>query len=422
MYAIYNTLLSFCQKAIDLAALIKIGKQRSKFWQFVQGHSNLLYKIENEFSLNDLPVIWFHASSLGEFAAIRPIIKRLKSTRECCVVTTFFSPSGIEALKQSHPDIDYVFYLPLDTQKNVYSFLSILKPKCAVFSISEYWFNYLDALTKLDIKIYLISAYIPKNSIFFKWYGKMYRKILFSYNHIFASDKDSYCNLKGLGILSSSICGDPLFDNAYMISRQKWRNHIIDKFTKGEKVFIAGSINDEKDLQLVSRLANKHKDTKFIFVPHAISEEILNRTIASIQGKSKLYCECNDETDFTETQVLIIDFIGALAYIYRYGTWVYIGGGFTPLLHSVIEPLVYGLPIAFGPQIHRKPTPNILIHLGIGQIVKSFNELDEWFSLLKNNSIELSRIKQAAINYVAENVGATESIVSKIENEIWSEK
>ena len=422
MHLMYNTLLTICQIAIKLVSRFRVLTPKSKFGQFINGHSGLLDQIKQEFSSNGLPVIWFHASSLGEFAAIRPIINQIKSNNACCIVLTLFSPSGIEALKENHPNIDYVFYLPLDTKENAERFLAILRPQCAIFSISEYWFNYLNNLKKIDIKTYLISAHITRSSVFFRWYGNAYRKILFTYNHIFASDKKSYLNLKELGLSSISVCGDPLFDNAYSISQQKWDDCIIDKFTKWEKVFIAGSISDERDLMLVSRLANKHQDTKFIFVPHAISEEILNKTIASIHGKSRLYSDCDENSDFTGIQVLIIDFIGALAYIYRYATWAYIGGGFTPLLHSVIEPLVYGLPISFGPQIHRKSTPNQLVDSKIGKIVRTFKDLDKWFTLLKDDTVELSRIKRTAMKYALENVGATEIIVNKIEEDIWGPK
>lgn len=136
-------------------------------------------------------------------------------------------------------------------------------------------------------------------------------------------------------------------------------------------------------MELISTLANNHRDTHFIIVPHEISEEVLNEIKFNLDGYALCYSECNESTDFSDTQALIIDYLGDLAYLYRYGKWAYVGGGFTPYLHSIIEATVYGLPVAFGPLIHRKVTPNELIELNIGSVIRSSRELEGWFATLK---------------------------------------
>ena len=98
---------------------------------------------------------------------------------------------------------------------------------------------------------------------------------------------------------------------------------------------------------------------------------------------------------------MIIDFVGALAYIYRYATWAYVGGGFTRLLHSVIEPAVYGLPVAFGPNVNRKAVTRRMIELGIGRITATPEALDEWFRGLKDDDEGLREIADKAVVYVS---------------------
>ena len=116
----------------------------------------------------------------------------------------------------------------------------------------------------------------------------------------------------------------------------------------------------------------------------------------------------------SDIQVLVIDFVGALARIYRYGTWAYVGGGFTPYLHSVIEATAYGLPVAFGPKIHRKPMLRKMMALGIGQSVKTADELDDWFIPLRKNTELLANIRQKAIAFMQQNSGVAEKVVSII--------
>ncbi|WP_303757677.1 hypothetical protein [Bacteroides caecimuris] len=87
------------------------------------------------------------------------------------------------------------------------------------------------------------------------------------------------------------------------------------------------------------------------------------------------------------------------------------GGGFTPYLHSIIEATVYGLPVAFGPMIQRKVTPNELMELGIGQVVRSEKELEKWFEALRNEPQQLKQIKNTALDYSRSNSGATSNII-----------
>lgn len=420
MIKIYGIAIQIVEKLVYLLSKLLKHNSKSKLSLFANGQNGLIDRIKNDMqNKKACPTIWFHAASLGEFAVARPLINKLKQDGECVIILTFFSSTGYEAMKMHHPNIDYLYYLPLDTKKNACTFLDAIRPDKAVFIISEYWYNYLEELRERDVPTYLISAIIHTNSPFFKLYGGMYRRLLSSYTHFYVLDEESRANLSLLGYNNATVSGDPLFDNAVVIAQTSWNNRIIDRFSKERDIFVAGSISDEIDLELVSKLANEHKEVHFIFVPHEINKEELDKIKYKLNGCALLYSECDENTDFSSTQVLIIDFLGALAYLYRYAKWAYIGGGFTPLLHSVIEATVYGIPISFGPQIHRKVTPNQLIELNIGQVVEGYDDLDKWFSALKHNESGLKRIKEISASYVAQNAGATGSIIATIKQGIW---
>ena len=209
-----------------------------------------------------------------------------------------------------------------------------------------------------------------------------------------------------------------MFDNAVVNSRKEYTNEKVERFCSGHKVFIAGSIHDKNDLDMVSYVANKNRDDKFIFVPHEISEETLNAIKYHVEGKSLLYSECDKDTNLDDVQVLVIDFLGALAQLYRYCDYAYVGGGFTPFLHSVIEATVYGLPVAFGPRIERKTTPLQLVELGIGMIVKDGKQLNTWYKSLKNDAQVLDTIKSKARIYTNNNTGATDNIIQMIKEHV----
>lgn len=420
MNIIYNTAISAVNAALKTYARFLPKTPRYKFQEFVKGRVGLIRRVYKEMADDDtsLPVVWFHASSLGEYAIARPLIAALKAKRKVRIVMTFFSPSGYRVVSKNHPDIDHVFYLPLDTILNTSNFVKAINPAAAVFLVSEHWPNMLQTLKFRAVPTFLVSAKIRSDAPFFKWYGKIYRDALSTYKHFFVLDEDSRFNLKVLGWDNMTVSGDPLFDNAVLIARTEWSDPILDRFTAdGKPVFVAGSVSEKNDVALVAEAVNSHPQIRSVIVPHDIGRRQIEEIQQSLDRKAILYSEVTEDTDFSETDTLIVDCVGKLAYLYRYATMAYVGGGFTPLLHSVIEATVYGVPVSFGPCIERKITPQQMIELGIGQMVRKPEELSAWIDSLTPS--QLVDIKEKCGDYVARNLGATPKIVNMIEQYVW---
>lgn len=420
MNIIYNTAISAVNAALKTYARFLPKTPRYKFQEFVKGRVGLIRRVYQEMANDDksLPVVWFHASSLGEYAIARPLIARLKAKRKVRIVMTFFSPSGYRVVSKNHQDIDHVFYLPLDTILNTSNFVKAVNPAAAVFLVSEYWPNMLQTLKFKAIPTFLVSAKIRSDAPFFKWYGKIYRDALSTYKHFFVLDEDSRFNLKMLGWDNMTVSGDPLFDNASLMARTEWSDPVIERFIADDRpVFMAGSVSEKNDIALVAETVNRHPQIRSIIVPHDIGRRQIEAIQQSLERKAVLYSQVTENTDFSQIDTLIIDSVGKLAYIYRYATMAYVGGGFTPLLHSVIEATVYGVPVSFGPCIERKITPQQMIELGIGQMVRTPEELSSWVD--KFTPGLLAEIKEKCAEYVERNLGATPKIVNMIEHYVW---
>jgi len=128
---------------------------KAKLW--VVGRRQIMDKIKAALKDEKQPLIWIHASSLGEFEQGRPVIESLKATYpHHKIMLTFFSPSGYE-IRKNYNKADYVFYLPPDTISNAKRFVAITKPEIAIFIKYEYWFNYLNQLRKNNIPVFFIS-------------------------------------------------------------------------------------------------------------------------------------------------------------------------------------------------------------------------------------------------------------------------
>lgn len=426
MNAVYNVAIVAVYGLLRLICMLgatRLMSPDSKLRKFMEGQSEALAAVSAAHVPKDSNTLWVHAASLGEYGIARPIIRRLKRATGCRVVMTFFSSTGYEALHSSvakdADGPDYVFYLPLDTRHNVAGFLDIIEPKKAIFMVSEIWPNYLHALHRRGIPSCLVSAKVSERTAAMRWYGGMHRKAMQCFSKILVLDDKSRDMLNGVGMTNVVTTGNPLFDNVIGVADQPYDNRVLDAFCKGRRVFVAGSISDDNDLRLVTTLANRHADTRFIFVPHEITPANLQHVVSGLQGKWRLYTDCTPSTDFDagNMQVLVVNTLGELSRLYRYGAYAYVGGGFTPYLHSIIEVSVYGLPVAFGPCTGRKVTPAQTERLGIGCKVADADELDRWFSRLKDNAPLLADIHDKARNYVYSNAGATDQVCREI-NEI----
>lgn len=399
------------QIGMGVAKIASLWNKKMKLW--VDGRKNLPERIAASIAKDD-KVIWFHAASYGEFEEGRPLIETIQSQYPAYkILVTFFSPSGYEGHK-NYKFADWVFYLPLDTNSQVSKFLDAAHPEIAIFIKYEFWPNLLAEMKRRRIRTFLVSArFIPK-SAYFKWWGGILRKALTAFETIFVQDEDSLKLLQKNGFENVIIAGDPRFDRVKEISEVAWSEPIVEKFKNNEKLFIAGSTVKGKDDEVIQDLINLNPDTRFLVVPHEMDRLPMEKTVQETEKEAKIYSECDIDTDFSNTQILILDRIGMLAKLYRYGNWAFIGGGFDLGIHSVIEATVYGMPAAFGPN-YQKNRPGIeMVEQGICAGINSSEELNKWLSELKNDDEKLSDLSKKAKEYTFANCGATEKILKEI--------
>jgi 3-deoxy-D-manno-octulosonic-acid transferase len=360
--------------------------------------------------------IWFHAASLGEFEQGRPLIEKIREEKpEYKILLTFFSPSGYE-VKKNYPGADVVCYLPFDFRRNVRKFLDLAKPEIAIFIKYEFWMNYLSALKNRNIPTYIISAIFRPTQIFFRWYTPRYRKVLNNFTWFFVQDENSLKLLERLNHHNITVSGDTRFDRVHHISEQGQRLPLIEKFANKtddkQLILIAGSTWD-KDEEILIPFFNQHTDIKLIIAPHEIKEDRITALKNRLTRPYVCYSQATEQ-EIGKADCLIIDSVGLLSSIYRYGTIAYVGGGFGMGIHNVLEAAVYGMPVLFGPKYGKFKEAKELIALESTFSVS--NEID--FSIRMNNLLIYPELiitaGEKAKNYVIDNLGATQKIFEKI--------
>ena len=363
--------------------------------------------------------IWFHASSVGEFEQARPIIEKLKTEKpNTKILLTFFSPSGYE-LRKDYKYADKVMYLPFATKRNAKHFLHVLKPSMAVFVKYEFWPAYLRELNRRNIPTYLISGIFRPKQTFFKPWGSSYRHLLTRFTKMFVQDTASMELLAKFHITNVEVAGDTRFDRVHAIAQHAKDIPTVEHFVtarinefapQATKVIIAGSTWPQ-DEALLARYIEEHEDVKLVLVPHETDEKHVHNIFQFFKGRYVRYTEATPN-NVLHVQTLVIDTIGMLSSIYRYGQVAYIGGGFGVGIHNTLEPAVYGMPVIFGPNYQRFREAKGLIAAGAGFSISNYEEFAATMDLALANYSELGLKAKA---YVESELGAT----TKISNEIF---
>lgn len=403
---------------IGYATLIRIAalfNRKAQLW--VSGRKNWASKLKQAKTQIKDPCLWIHCASLGEFEQGRPIIEAVKKELpEYSVVLSFFSPSGYE-IRKSYPLADYVCYMPKDTQKNAEQFLQILDPQIALFIKYEFWYHFLTQLQQRGTTTLLVSAIFRPDQIFFKKQGGFFREILKTFTHIFVQNESSAKLLRNIGIKEISVGGDTRIDRVLGIAQESKALPAIEAFCGNAKVLVAGS-TWPADEQYLLPFFNQldREDWKLIIAPHEIHDAHIQQIEAAIKLPSIRYSQ-KEHLDKSQHKVMIIDNIGLLSAIYKYGTLAYIGGGFGKGIHNTLEPGAFGLPIIFGPKYQKFEEANHLVASGGAFSINNMQELKRIFEQI-NDGNGYEGISQKVHNYISQNQGATNKVMAFIKNNI----
>jgi 3-deoxy-D-manno-octulosonic-acid transferase len=392
-----------------IAWIIAPFNRKARAW--VNGRKNWYDSLKGKIVAGE-KYIWIHCASLGEFEQGRPVIESIKKEKPAYrILLTFFSPSGYE-IRKNYRLADIICYLPYDTPGNAEKFISLVNPAIAIFVKYEFWDNFISGLNRKMIPLYLISGIFRKEQLFFRWYGGFFRKILGKFTRIFVQDQESLELLKAIGIINVSVAGDTRFDRVAEIAGQTKEIPQMGRFRGSEKLFLAGS-SWKPDEEIIAKYINSYPGImKWVFAPHEIDNENIERLEKLFTVKSVRFTEFTDNS--ADARVMIMDNIGMLSSAYRYASIAAVGGGFGKGIHNILEPACWSIPVLFGPNFGKFREAVDLIAM---EGAKSFNDYDDFEEILNlwiSDETEYRKAATRAGDYVNKNRGATDLIMKEI--------
>lgn len=368
----------------------------------------------------DKPVIWFHCASVGEFEQAKPIITTLDNRAR--IVVSFFSPSGYQSAGK-YTKADVICYLPMDSAKNARRMFQLIHPDMMIFIRFDVWANHVWRAAKAKTPIILADATLHEKSKrllpIARSFLKSVHKNITLHCAISESDMQRLSRIcpKNADI---RVTGDTRFDQVIIRrnSAGKKLEGLLPEFKN--LVIIAGStyIEDERIvIDAYHKILQRYGKVQLILVPHEPEPDRLsdiNELMTQYRLPYILLSELKKSTE-VDDKVIVVDRVGVLAELYLLGDITFIGGSFHGSVHNVMEPAVMGKPVLFGPTIHNSLEAKMLQDIGSGIMIRDSEEMaTELIKLLEDKELRI-RLGKAAKDLIENNAGATEKIVSCIE-------
>lgn len=302
-------------------------------------------------------VVWFHAVSVGEFNAIRPLITDLKD--EYAVVLSTTTRTGQNLARRTYPDLP-IFYFPYDFRFCVHQALKTIRPDLMVLTETEIWPNFIDITTRrYNIPLILINGRISPNS--FSGYQRIQTfitPVLQRITHFYMQSETYAERIIALGAPEErvTVAGNIKFDiNPILDPMQKNILTHLFSFTPQDTVLTLASTHSGEDQPLIEVFQTLKKDfpeLKLVIAPRHPErvpeiKTLLNARALPFALRSQL-----SEEHPNETSVVVLDSIGELLTVFGLSSLAVMGGSFVD--HggqNPIEPLSQKIPVIFGPHM-----------------------------------------------------------------------
>ncbi len=414
-------LYSYLFIPISLLAFNILSPFNKKIRESLSGRRKMKALLNNyEFSKEK--VVWIHCASLGEYEQAKPIIDKLKENDgDIKIVLTFFSPSGFNAVE--HKNIDFKAYLPFDYPSSMKKFIQKINADILILAGYDVWPNFIRYTHQAKLPIFIISARLREGSHRLKpiisfWQKEIYSKI----DKVLSVTEDDTERFIHMGVRRDAIkvLGNTRYDQ--VIERRGETvpfESELSLLSKGKIVLILGSIWKSDTTVIFDSLLkvlDLNPKLLVIFVPHDPEIKFLDQIISQLETKNFGTVKYSAlEENKSECRAIIVDSVGHLVGLYKFAHIAYLGGGFGPGVHNVMEPAVYGIPVVYGPKLKNSVTAKYLNEFGGGFIVKTGNMFGEVLTeLLQDNNLR-AEAGNSARKVIIDHSGATENTVREIE-------
>ena len=355
--------------------------------------------------------VWIHAVSVGETVAAKPIVDALRRHRpSISIVFTTTTVTGQAQARRLFPDATLT-YFPFDFSVSVKRFLDHHRPRVFAAMETEIWPNVVRLARARGLRLLLANARLSDRSYpRYRALRLIVAPVLQRFERVLARDETDRQRFLSIGAPPSivEIAGNVKFDftpDDSPLEIASW----LEKLIAGRPVLILASTMAGEDEALIPHLRPEiftiiapRKPERFELVASLLRDTAFARRTASDERQT--------------ADVFLLDSIGELARIYRYGTVAFIGGSLVDIGgHNPIEAAAAGVPVAFGPHMHNfREIAATFLRNGAAVEVRDPNEVFAFARRMIADPAARRAFAARALETVGQNRGASERTAQRI--------
>lgn len=327
-------------------------KIKDKNYNLLLGE-RLGFKMPNFSFTNQQKPIWIHAPSVGEMKAVIPLIKKIQQQyTHLALVVSAFTDTGLKVAKQSLSGIHSYFILPMDFSWSIKRLLNKLQPHLLILVEGDFWYN----LISLAPNVVVVNAKISESS-----YKKLrfFSRYLFDPISLFCTQNHEYARrFQQLGIAQEKIVttGNLKFDyDLSTMSQIDWekelgiqKNHLV--------ITVASTHANEEEfiLNALEPFWNQGSDLKVLIAPR--HPHRFDEVAYLLEKKNLKFHRLSQKGTSDSPKVILMDRMGMLSPCFERSNCAILGGSFIPQIggHNIFEPIAFGIPVIFGPFMHKQ--------------------------------------------------------------------
>lgn len=432
MFVVYNLLLVLLLPPLALYLLYRLVEPRRRLTGLSERFGNIQATTAG---LEDAdPVIWVHAVSAGEMAAVAPVIREIR-VREPLVriALSTVTETGREMVGKLGLDPDALFFFPFDLPGIVDRVLNSVRPDVLVVVETELWPNLLHAARRRGVPVIVVNARVSDRSYpRARALRPLYRWMLGNLERICAQSQEDADRFVALGADPErvTVTGNSKFDEQFPAVREadvsKFRQDF--GFRREAPVLVAASTHEGEEelvLQAFTRLRVTHADLQLVIAPRHPErggrvEEIVHDHGYGAYRRSRALDGGGGDPLAPERGpqccVAILDTMGELARVYAIATVAFVGkslvkgGG-----HNILQPIALGKPAIFGPYMENfRDIAAICKREQVGFEVADLDELVALVDRLLTSEGDLALVAARGPAVIAKYAGASQRNAERV--------
>ncbi len=343
-FFIYSVMSIVLAPLITLALAIAFGFKRGMLF------------LKERFAAPALPAgfaapLWFHAASVGEWQALKPVLRELRNNateKYAPVVITVSTPEARLLVAKEEPSA-LVTMLPVDVPWLLFDWMERLQPSAVIIVETEIWPNLIRVASRRHVPVFIVNGRLSERSQRrWMWFKPLIRHLLFKITAVFARGDEDAARFEKLGVPSSRVvvAGNTKVDNIDVQT-----GDVL--FPSGVPILIGGSTWPGEEAMLIAVMAELGAaKARLILAPRRL--ERIDEVRALLEKNNlptTLYSQVKTGASWT-AGVLLVDTLGDLKKLYSSAQVAFMGGSVFP--HggqNPLEPAAAGLPSVFGPSM-----------------------------------------------------------------------